>query len=256
MATVQIRESTKRVRDDQVSIVRDEPATRSQALNYVGVASAGLTTLWTLWFMAAFGPWIASQSSWKGIDAFASAFQPLPYVLWVFPCLLLALTFPVLLTTIHFVAGPERRIWSWMGVMFAAFYGAVLGGVYWVILTVVPSSISSGDTQGLAPLIVTSPHSIANSLEGIGYGFMGLATLFGGISFSGGRLGTWIRWLLIANGLGGVLGVALGGFGLAAATMVALVIWGTTLPVGTVLVVIFFFRRGTSQPRFSELRTK
>src|SRR5581483_851893 len=84
------------------------------------------------------------------------------------------------------VTAPERRIWSWLGLMFGAFYGAVLGAVYWVILTVVPSSISSGDLQGLAPLVVTSPHSIANALEGIGYGFMGLATLFAGLAVESG----------------------------------------------------------------------
>jgi hypothetical protein len=69
-----------------------------------------------------------------------------------------------------------------------------------------------------------------------------LATLLGGIAFSGGRLGMWIRWLLIANGLGGVIGVALGGFGFAAATIVAVVVWGVTLPVATVMLAVFFYR--------------
>lgn len=247
MATANISESVGRKSAAEMSVASLHSATRDAALNYVGVGAAALTTLWTVWFVGAFGPWIASQPSWRGIDAFASAFQVVPYVAWVLPCLLLALTFPVMLSTIHFVAAPERRIWSWLGVMFAAFYGAVLGGVYWVILTVVPSSISAGDTQSLAPLVVTSPHSIANSFEGIGYGFMGLATFFGGIAFSGSRLGTWIRWLLIANGLGGVIGVALGGFGFVAATMVALVVWGVTLPVATVMLTVFFYRRQNQQ---------
>lgn len=148
-----------------------------------------------------------------------------------------------MLSSIYLIVTPERRIWGWLGAMFAVFYGAVLGAVYWVILTVVPSSISSGDLSGLAPLIVTSPHSIVNSLEGIGYGFMGLATLFGGLAFGGARLGSWIRWLLIVNGLAGVTGVVLGGFGIVAATMLALVGWGVTLPIATVLLAVFFYRR-------------
>jgi hypothetical protein len=244
MATVGIREAAgPSIRAHETS---NSTAHRT-ALSLVGFWAALLTTLWTVWFIAAFGPWIASQPSWKGIDAFAASFQALPYLAWVLPCLLLALTFPVMLAAIYLVATPERRIWGWLGAMFAAFYGAVLAAVYWVILTVVPSSIDSGDVSGLTPLIVTSPHSIANSLEGIGYGFMGLATLFGGLAFGGGRLGSWIRWLLIVNGLAGVAGVALGGFGIVAATMLALVAWAVTLPIATVLLAVFFYRwRDTS----------
>lgn|SRR5581483_9820961 len=213
------------------------------ALNHVGFWAAASTAVLTAWFIAAFGPWIAGQPAWHGIDAFAKAFQVVPYVAWVIPCLFLALIFPVMLSTIHFVTAPERRIWSWLGLMFGAFYGAVLGAVYWVILTVVPSSISSGDLQGLAPLVVTSPHSLANALEGIGYGFMGLATLFAGLAVESGGLRSWIRWLLVANGTAGLVGVVLGGIGIVVATMVALVVWAVTLPVAMVVLAVFFRRR-------------
>lgn len=92
MATVGIREAAGPsipVREKSTSTAR------RTSLNLVGFWAAALTGLWTVWFIAAFGPWIASQASWKGIDAFAASFQALPYLAWVLPCLLLALTFPV-----------------------------------------------------------------------------------------------------------------------------------------------------------------
>ena len=210
----------------------------------IGFWSALLTTVWTIWFIATFAPYMATLPEWSGIEAFAASFEPVPYLAWVIPCLLLALTFPVLMSSIHFYAPDDKKIWSWLGLVFAIMYGAVLSANYFVLMGVVRESLVSGYTEGLAWFVIGSPHSITNTLEGIGYGFMGLATLFAGPAFDGGGLEHWIRWVFIVNGVAGIAGVVLGGMGIMAATMVSLVAWGVTFPFGTVLVAVLFKRAG------------
>ena len=230
------------VRPEPVSRPAQGAASGVKAVTQIGFWSAVLTVVWTVWFAAAFGVYMAGLPAWTSIEAFAAAFQPLPYLLWVVPCFLLALTFPVLLSAIHFATPSERQIWSWLGLVFALLYGAVLGAGYWLMMTFVPASLSSGYTDGLTALVAVSPHSIANALEGIGYGFMGLATLFAGPAFSGGRLERWIRRLFIANGVASSVGVFLGGMGLMAATWVALAVWCVAFPLGVALVAVSFRR--------------
>ena len=217
----------------------------NKSVSQVGFWSTALTALWTVWFIGAFGAYIPSlPSEWPGIEAFAASFESIPYLAWVAPCLLLALTFPVLMSSIHFYALDDKKIWSWIGLVFAIMYGAVLSANYFVLMGVVRESLVSGFTEGLAWFVIGSPHSITNTLEGIGYGFIGLAMLFAGQAFDGGRLECWIRWLFIVNGVVGIAGSTLGGLGIMAATMVSLVVWCVTFPVGTALVAVLFKRAG------------
>jgi hypothetical protein len=208
-----------------------------------GIVSSGLVAAWTIWFMVAFVPWISALPSWSSISSFADSFQAGPYLAWAIPCLLLALTFPVLMWSIHHMVDPERRFWTGLGVIFGALYGGILGSVYWIIVTVVPARIASGDLSGLAPLVVVSPHSTANALEGLGYGLMGLATMAAGWGFPRGRWTTWIRALLVTNGVSGLLGFVFVVAGLLVPGMVALVAWSVTLPLGCAAIVGYLVRR-------------
>jgi hypothetical protein len=158
------------------------------------------------------------------------------------PCLLLALTFPAMLLAIHFVTPPDRQIWSGLGLVFAVMYGAVLGATYFLLMTVIRTALESGDTQGLAWLVIGSPHSITNTLEGAGYGFMGLSMLLAGPAFAGGRRQGWLRWLFIANGLAGLGGVLGGVLGIVLVSWLSLPIWGVSFPIATILLAIHFRR--------------
>lgn len=129
-----------------------------------------------------------------------------------------------------------------MGLIYAVMYGAILSTNYWLLMTVVRGSILGGYTSGLDWFVIGSPHSITNSIEGIGYGFMGLAALFTGPAFEGGRLERRIRWLFIANGIGGTAGVAFGAASVSIGTWVSLAVWGVTFPIATALVALLFWR--------------
>ena len=148
-------------------------------------------------------------SKWPGIEAFAASFESIPYIAWVIPCLLLALTFPVMISSIHYYTSDERKLWSLLGLVFAVIYGAVLATNYWLLLTVVRESLLSGYTEGLEWFVIGSPHSITNTIEGIGYGFMGLAVIFVSQIFSGDKLERWLQQLFIVNGVAGIAGVIL-----------------------------------------------
>jgi len=186
---------------------------------------------------------------WIGIDSLVSAFDSNLYLAWVIPCLLLALTFPVLMSCIHFYSPDEKKIWSWLGLIYAIMYGAILSTNYWVLATVVRESILKGYTEGLAWFIIGSPHSITSTIEGIGYGFMGLAALFVGSAFEGGRLERGIKWLFIINGVAGIAGVTSGGASIVTATWISLAVWTITFLVATILVAILFKRTETLSKR-------
>ena len=215
----------------------------NKMVSRIGFWSAILTTVWTIWFIVAFGYYMSFlPSEWPGIEAFAASFEPIPYIAWVIPCLLLALTFPVMISCIYFYASDDKKLWSLLGLAFAAMYGAILATNYWLLLTVVRESILSGYTEGLEWFVIGSPHSITNTIEGIGYGFMGLAAIFVSQVFGGNRLEIWLQRLFIVNGVAGIAGVILGGLGIIMATMVSLAVWCVTFPVATAMVAVLFKR--------------
>jgi hypothetical protein len=130
-------------------------------------------------------------------------------------------------------------------------YGAILITDYWLLATIVRESLGKGYTTGLDWLVIGSSHSLTNALEGIGYGFMGMAALFVGFAFptKAGRLEKAARWVLIINGVAGIAGTVLGGMGLLVATLPSLAIWCITFPVATILLAVVFKRASFSQPQ-------
>ena len=231
-----------------MSSIDEQEAVPAAAARHLAFWSGLLSAAWSIWFIVAFAPWMAGLGAWPGIDAYAVRFEPLPYLAWVVPCLLLAVTFPIFLAAVHATTPSARRVWSMTGLMFGAMYGAVLTTNYWLLATVVRSALVAGETDGLAWLVIGSPHTVTGALEGIGYAFMGLATLFVGFAFAGGRLAAWTRRMFVVNGIGGLLGFLV--FALAEILpepvlilgWAGLGIWNVSFPAATVLAA-FTLRR-------------
>lgn len=224
----------------------DTDSTRST----VGAVAGVLLTVEAVWFMVAFVPWISGLGEWRGIEAYAATFEAGPYLAWVVPSLLLALTFAVFMAAVDSSASDDRRVWSRLGLVFGTMYGAILGANYFVLATMVPQAIEAGATTSLGWFVVGSPYSVTGTLEGAGYGFMGLAMLFGGLAFAGDRLAIWVRRLFVLNGvasLAGVVALAAGGHVPLGETLsfVSLGIWALTFPVATGLAALHFRRAGT-----------
>jgi hypothetical protein len=160
---------------------------------------------------------------------------------WKIPSLISGLilvpVFTVLMVCIHDYALTERKIFSRLGMLFTVGYIVFIGFNYFMQLTLV--------RQGLytVPFDMSDSKSIMWVIELLGYGFMGLATLFAAWVFNSGRLEIAVRWLFITNGvlgIGGMIGYALG---LNMNIMYGgLVLWDIIMPISSILLAILFKR--------------
>jgi hypothetical protein len=116
--------------------------------------------------------------------------------LWMFPAMLLVLAYVALMVSIHYYVDGQKKILSQIGLSFALIAAGVLLVDYYLQFSVVPMSLSSGETGGLALLIQYNPHGVFLMLEELGYLLMSLSFLFAAIALSNrSRLESAIRWV-------------------------------------------------------------
>src|SRR5205823_5445580 len=89
--------------------------------------------------------------------------------LWLYPALLVAPMFVVLMAVIHDRVPFDRRGFSRIGVVFAAMAAALLTADYFIQLRVVQPAILKGELEGLAPFTQYNPHGVFIALEDAGY---------------------------------------------------------------------------------------
>jgi hypothetical protein len=181
--------------------------------------------------------------TWQGIDSYASTFDFFQ-IASMLPGFLVALPFLPMMAAIHYSSPDDRKIFSMLGIAFAVISVAFLGFQYYSQFTIVRYNLIHGEYQGLGLFVLGNPHSFFWPIEALGYGFMGLSTLFAGLAFYGGLLEKWIRALFIANGLLGIAGIV--AYPLEVTTIAvlsALALWTLIFPLSTVLLAISFKRR-------------
>ena len=115
--------------------------------------------------------------------------------------LFLGSSFLVLLVCVHYLAMPDRRVWSHAAIAFATIYAALISINYYVQLAWVMPRLASGNVQGVEPFLFVPFDSFLYAVDILGYSFMSLATLFAAGVFTGGGQERVVRWFLIANGL-------------------------------------------------------
>ena len=160
---------------------------------------------------------------------------------WKIPSLISGIitvpVFTVLMACIHDYARTERKIFSRLGMLFAVGYAVLIGFNYFMQLTLVRQNLYT------APFAMDNPQSVFFVIEVLGYGVMGLATLFAAWVFDSGRLEKGIRWLFVINGvlgIGGMIGYALG---LSVNILLGgLVVWDIVMPISSILLAILFRR--------------
>ena len=182
----------------------------------------------------------------------AAAFIPGDY-LWLYPGILLALIFVVLMACIHSYASNGRKVFSQIGLSFALVYAVVILSDYFVQLTVIIPSLSSGETAGLALFTQYNPHGIFIALEGIGYLMMSAAFLTNAVVFSEGKLEHAIRWIFLIDFIlaaGSLAGLSWLKYDIVAFEVAILTINWIVLIVSGILLSILFKRA----ERFSSYR--
>ncbi len=154
--------------------------------------------------------------------------------------LLIAPCFTILLASIHRIAEPSGRIWTQIGLTFAAIYASLAMVNYFLQLTVV--RISPQNYPWLSMEFTSESGFWA--LEVIIYTFMGLAGAC--IAPIVGRgLGRAIKWLLFVNAtitLVACVAYVLRPNPLNLLVMISLGVWGLALPAVMILIAVQFKR--------------
>jgi hypothetical protein len=153
--------------------------------------------------------------------------------------LLLAPSFVVMMVSVHYAAPSEKKIWSHIGMAFALLYAAMVEIVYVTWLFVVEPHVLRGQANQVALLIFT-PGSFLQMVDGLGYTFMMIAVLFTAPVFSNRGFERWIRWTGIANGIFAIpvfLSYVYYSFILG-------LWWGITIPAFSLLLAVYFWRTG------------
>jgi hypothetical protein len=186
---------------------------------------------------------------WHGIDSYASTFNFFQIASMI-PGFLVILPFLPMMAAIHYTSPPERKVFTMLGIAFAAISVGMLGFQYYSQVTVVNYNLMTGDEPALGLFVLGNPHSFFWPLEVLGYGFMSLSTLFAAFAFSGDALARWIRALFIANGalgIGGMLAYPLDVT--TVAVLSGLALWTVVFPTSTTLLAVSFRRRMKRQSR-------
>jgi hypothetical protein len=148
----------------------------------------------------------------------------------------------IAMAAIHGYARPEVKVYSIVAMLFMAVAATITSCVHFVILTV------SRPLQACAPDMTT--HFFAFTWPSVFYAldilawdiFFALAMLFAAPVFTGGRLETWIRRLMMASGilsLAGLIGVPLADMQV---RLIGVVGYAALPPLIFVLVALLFRR--------------
>lgn len=123
---------------------------------------------------------------------------PRDYI-WMYPAILLMLSYIILSICIHYFAPAERKIFSHIGLVFALISATILIADYFVQLSVIQPSLLNGETDGIAMLTQYNSHGIFIALEDLGYLLMSFSFLFMAFVFSGSRLEKSIRMAFMSG---------------------------------------------------------
>jgi hypothetical protein len=180
----------------------------------------------------------------------AASFVPDDYT-WLYPGILLAITFVVLMTCIHRQASEDKKIFSQVGLSFAFIYAVAITTDYFIQLAVVQPSILSGETAGLSLFTMYNPHGIFLAIESLGYLMLSVALLFASAVFAKGRVERAIRWLFVTSfvlAIGSLAVFSLLGYDIIAFEVTILTInWIVLIVSGALLSIIFKRAGSTSQ---------
>jgi 4-amino-4-deoxy-L-arabinose transferase-like glycosyltransferase len=215
----------------------------SDTIRKLGFWSAILSALSAiLWFITfnlkdALGP----VPDWQNIEAYAQAFSVLR-ILYVYPSLVLAVTFIVLMACIHRWAPDDRKVWSLIGLALAVVYSTMASINYNIQAVAVSKSLESGQTVGITMLLPDHPNGVFSALAN-SYVYMSLAMVFTGFVFAGTRLEAWIRGLFLVQILSAAGQVGTSMFGLSPVVLYGTgLIWALGAPTAFVLLAIWFRR--------------
>lgn len=163
----------------------------------------------------------------------------LTLVLILTPSLLLAPSFLIMMTALHYFAPDEKKIWSHIGTLFAVAYMVFVSIVYFTVLTVTMPYMLRGEV-GEVEILKYVPKSFMTGIDALGYTSMSLATFFAAFVFGKSKLEVWIKRFFIANGIISPIILLTQIYPMIA---YAGALWIITMPASSLLVMLLFRKR-------------
>ena len=203
------------------------------------IVSAIMSVLWFITFVLKDA--LAPVPSWMELQRYAEAFSPLRLI-YVYPSLILPLSFIVLLICIHLSLPQEKHVWSLVALALGILYATMASINYNIQVVAVRQSLAAGETAGIEMFIPDNPHSVFAAMAN-SYVYLSLSMVAAGFAFENQGLQRWIRWIFFAQMVTAV--------GQAGATMFDLsmdifyatsMVWVIVAPVSFVLLAILFAR--------------
>jgi len=202
-----------------------------------GIISAVMSILWFITFQLQ--DVIGAVPDWQNLNAYAEAFTPW-HVLYIYPSLILAMTFIVLIASIHQRVPEEKKIWSLIGLAFAIIYAVMASSNYNIQAAAIVPSLEAGQLEGIEMFIPDNPLSVFNALAN-SYVYMALAMAFIGFVFQGTKLQQWIRWVLFAQIFTCIGQIGYSMFGMPVGIFIATsMVWVVGAPAVFILLAIWF----------------
>lgn len=213
---------------------------RSNLADSVGAWSALATAFFTLTFVVAAIAF--SPTEWRGLDAYVASYSQKEVLVWI-PCFLFALTYLITTAAIGNTAPDHKKLFYHVALAFAVVYLTTISLNVYLQLTVLRLNVFSGTSEGLGVLALPNPHSVTWALEGLGYTFLGLSTLFLSFSLGHSRIELAIRTLFIVNSVVGVASLLIGPLDIPALMLPGIGIWSIEYPAANILLFLFFRSR-------------
>jgi hypothetical protein len=112
--------------------------------------------------------------------------------------LVIAVPFTVAIVALHQVTPIDRQLWTQAALSMSVVYVTYVTLNYAVQLAVVIPRLT---TPSAIAILDQTPHSLLWTIDGLGYIFLGAATLFAAPALSGSPSRTWVRRFFVANAL-------------------------------------------------------
>lgn len=206
-----------------------------------GILSAIFSVLWFVTFNMKDA--FATVPDWRNLETYAETFRMVRFSL-VYPSLLLAVSYIVLMACVHRFASEEAKIWSLIALSVGILYATMASINYNIQAVAVRLSLQAGETAGIEMWIPDNLNGIFNALAN-SYVYMAISMIFAGFVFQGGPLERWIRGLFLAQVITAVGQIGHSMFDWSMNVFIASsMVWVIGSPIAFVLLALLFGRQG------------
>jgi hypothetical protein len=181
--------------DQNVNKARtDELADRKTARKILFLVAVISTIYGTLYFIGLMGKLLANGSIHAASSPAVSMVSAAIGLLW-------DITLVILFATLRRQINPGKAVFADHGMAFVLLMAAGSSLNWYIQLVLVPRIAQPGDAIILALLDIHNVRSIMYAMEHLSWRlFYGLAVIFMALAIEGGKIESWIHWLLIVGG--------------------------------------------------------